>query len=134
MYWLCVTRQENWEVIKKRRIWGVSERQRKSINQTKPDDILVFYVIPKKITGIYRVVSYPYEEQKALFPEGGMYPYRVKIEPLIILKEPKDFTPLISLLSITRGKKNWNAILQRVMIKMDENDFRIIQEYLRKDP
>jgi len=37
-YWLCVTNQENWEVMRGKNVWGVEERHRNSILKVKPGD------------------------------------------------------------------------------------------------
>jgi len=30
-YWLCITNREDWEIIKKNNIWGVTEKRHKNI-------------------------------------------------------------------------------------------------------
>ena len=44
LYWLCITNRENWEIIEKHNIWGVSERHKNTIMKVKKGDKLVFYV------------------------------------------------------------------------------------------
>jgi len=134
-YWLCVTRERNWERIKRLRIWGVSETKRRIIEQVKPGDILVFYITPKKLGGSFRVISKPYVDNTPIFvsEEGETYPLRVKIEPLIVPSQPKDFTPLIKCLSITKGKRVWHIILRGTMIRLQRDDYEIIERYLEEN-
>jgi len=56
-YTLCVTNEENWEVIKKRKVWGVPRRSREFVERVKPGDLLVFYVSPKKSQRFSRLLS-----------------------------------------------------------------------------
>jgi predicted RNA-binding protein len=52
-YWLCVTNEDNWKVVRARKVWGVPERRgKRQIEGVRPGDYLVFYVIPKKIGGM----------------------------------------------------------------------------------
>ena len=37
-YWLCITTEENWKVIKQKNIWGVQEKHRNTIAKVKPGD------------------------------------------------------------------------------------------------
>ncbi len=32
-YWLCITNEDNWKVIKDKKIWGVSERHKNTIDK-----------------------------------------------------------------------------------------------------
>ena len=32
-YWLCVTNEDNWEVVREKRVWGVPERRSKIIEK-----------------------------------------------------------------------------------------------------
>jgi len=63
-YWLCITNEENWNVIKQKKVWGVQEKHRKTIGNVKPSDKCLIYVmstkkgdelIPPRIIGPYRV-------------------------------------------------------------------------------
>jgi len=61
-YWICVTNEENWNVVKKRKVWGVPERSRRQIENVKPDDLLVMYVKPQRVAGIFKAVSGSFED------------------------------------------------------------------------
>jgi len=50
-YWICVTNEENWKVVRERNVWGVPEYENRRMAEVKRGDILVFYVMPKKVGG-----------------------------------------------------------------------------------
>lgn len=134
-YWLCVTNEDNWNIIKSKHIWGVSRRNKKLLLDVKVGDYLVFYVIPKSIGGIFKVVSEPYESEEVIFSwtrygRFEIFPLRVKIAPDLVPEVPLPFTELIEKLSFTRGLKRWNIKLRRAMLKISEEDFDIIKSYI----
>ena len=43
-YWLCITNEENWKVIKAKNVWGVPERHERTIAKVKPGDKLLIYL------------------------------------------------------------------------------------------
>ncbi|MEM4521169.1 MAG: EVE domain-containing protein [Candidatus Bathyarchaeia archaeon] len=135
-YWLCVTNEENWNVIKERNIWGVPEKRgRRLIEDVRPGDLLVFYVIPKRIGGIFRAVSEPFESRERVFSclEFGrdeIFPYRVKIEPSIIPKEPLPFEGVIERLSFTSKVRRWSLLLRRAMFRISPEDFAVIKDFI----
>jgi len=135
-YWICVTNEENWRVIKARGIWGVSERRKRELMSVKPGDLLVFYVIPKRIGGVFRAVLEPYVDREPIFfpvkSRDEVFEYRVRIEPALLPKEPIDFTPLVEKLSFIKNKKRWSAPLRRAMFKISRKDYEIIEEEIRR--
>ena len=135
-YWLCITDQENWHVIKSELVWGVSGRYKAIMEQVKLGDLLVFYVKPKRICGIFIVSSEPYTSTKRIFKSGGIsgqeiFPHRVKLKPLIVLDECLDFESLISRLNFIRKKDRWTAYLRRAMVPLSEYDFKLIEGALK---
>ncbi len=48
-YWLCITNEENWQIIKKNNIWGVAERHKNTISKVKKGDRCLIYVKQEKI-------------------------------------------------------------------------------------
>ena len=108
-YWICVTNEENWEVVKARGIWGVSERGKRALMSVRPGDLLVFYVIPKHIGGVFRAVSEPYIDREPIFipvkSRDEVFEYRVRVEPVLLPKEPIDFTPLVERLSFIKTRR-----------------------------
>ena len=135
-YWICVVNDENWAIVKSQHVWGVSKRWRNVISYVRRGDLLAFYVIPKRIGGIFEVVSDPYYDDSQIFYPVKIreerFPYRVRVKPILVLKEPIDFTPLVPKLSFIKNKQYWSAPFRRAMFRIIEEDFKIIEEYLRR--
>jgi len=137
-YWLCVTSEDNWRVVKERNVWGVGEWFKSVIQKVKPGDKLVFYVmqtrknkdvIPSRITGIFEAVSEPYKDSTKIFKPYGSestFPYRVKLKPIKILKKPINFKELVPKLSFIKNKQRWSGILRRAMVEIPEKDYKLI--------
>ncbi len=66
-YWLCVTNEENWNIVKEKGIWGVPRNSKKQIENVSVGDQIVFYVMPKRLFGIFEAISKPFESREALF-------------------------------------------------------------------
>jgi len=135
-YWLCITNEENWSVVKVRRVWGVSERYRRVIEAVRPGDYLVFYVMPKRIMGVFKAVSKPFESRERVFPWRGaggreVYPYRVKLEPVVLAERPLMFNELVPKLSFVKNKVRWSGYLKRAMLTIPKEDFDLIMDGLR---
>ena len=93
-YWLCITTQENWNVIREKNIWGVSERHKNTITKIKPGDKLLIYVmstkknkeiIPPRIVAAYEVISEVFRDSTRIFKPASknkneIYPLRVHLE------------------------------------------------------
>jgi len=113
-YWLCVTNEENWRVVKKRLVWGVSERYREKMESVEVGDFLIFYVKPKRIFS------------SAGFPSNEVFPYRVRLEPVVVPDEPVDFVPLIEKLSFIVNKRWWTGYFRQAMRVIPKEDFKSI--------
>ncbi|MEM2352493.1 MAG: EVE domain-containing protein [Thermoproteota archaeon] len=130
-YWLCVTNEENWKVVKERKIWGVPKRNRRQIEAVKPGDLLVFYVMPKRIMGIFKAVSGTFESDELIFSWGEfgreeVFPYRVKLEPVAIAEKPVQFESLIPKLKFIVNKKMWTGYLRGAMRTIPKEDYDLI--------
>ena len=102
----------------------------------RPGGLLVFYVTPKRIGGVFRAVSEPYIDREPVFvpvkSREEIFEYRVRVEPALLPKEPVDFTPLIERISFIKNKRYWTAPLRRGMLRISEEDYKIIEEEIRK--
>ena len=102
----------------------------------RPGDLLVFYVIPKRVGGVFRAVSEPYIDREPIFipvkSRDEVFEYRVKVEPLLLPEEPIDFTPLVKRLSFIKNKKRWSAPFRRAMLKISKEDYVIIEKEIRR--
>lgn len=130
-YWLCVTNAENWEKVKEKKIWGVSERNKGQIGRVKIGDVLVFYIKRKKIGGIFKAVSKSFKDKKKIFETKGFseeerFAYRVKLKPIAIPKVPIDFSTLIPKLDFIIAKKMWGGYFRRAMQIIPLEDYEKI--------
>jgi len=135
-YWLCVTNEENWNIIKEKHIWGLPEKSGKRfISDIKPGDFLIFYVAPKKVGGIFKVISEPFESREKTFissrvKKDEIFPYRVKIEPVVVPKELLPFEEVAKKLSFLSGVRYWSVRLRRAMIKIPPEDFETLFKFI----
>jgi len=135
-YWLCVTNEDNWNVVKKQKVWGVPEKRgKRQIEVVKPGDYLVFYVTPKRFGGIFKAISKPFESEERIFSWADfgreeVFPYRVKLEPSVVAKEPVPVDKLVRKLSFTKGVERWSVLLRRAMFKISAKDFEAIQGFV----
>lgn len=135
-YWLCVTNQKNWEVIKEQKIWGISKRNQKLLARTNIGDILVFYVKPKKLGGIFKIITEPFEASERIFSSDGfgeneVFPCRVKLEILHLPKTLKNFEPLVPKLRFIARKEKWNAYLRKPIIKISYDSYKVLEQALK---
>jgi predicted RNA-binding protein len=91
--WLCILNRENYEVVRNKLRWGVTERHKTVLARTNIGDFCAFYVISEgtgksrkdpAIRGIFEIVSEPYVERSDIFPSkreiDEIYPYRVSLK------------------------------------------------------
>lgn len=135
-YWLCVTNEDNWNVIKIKRIWGVPEKRgRCQIKDVRPGDQLVFYVTPKRIGGIFEAISEPFESNEKVFSWADFgreehFPYRVRLKPIAVTKEPIPVGELIRKLSFSKGQKRWSVFLRRAILRITKSDYDSLRAFL----
>ena len=143
-YWLCITNEVNWKVIREKNIWGVPERHKNTIAKAKPGDKLVIYLKQEKIdnevkesriVAVYEVISEPFKDSTRIFSSKGMrnsgetFPWRVKIKPIKIFDKPIEFKSLIPKLRFITNKKKWTGhLMGKAMREIPEEDFRLILE------
>jgi len=102
------------------------------MKSVKSGDFFVFYVKPKKIEGIFRAVSEPFESDEKIFGSTGFakeetFSNRVRLEPLIIPKVPIAFEKLIPKLKFITNKKRWAMhLMGRAMRRIPKDDYETI--------
>lgn len=134
MNWLCVTSKNYWEVIKKNSIWAM--RTKHSASKASLGDNLLIYLkrelgkdetIPPRIVAVYEVTSEVFKDVSIL----REFPYKVRLRPTKIPKQPLNFKRLVPNLSFIKNKQNWGADLRgKAMIKVPEKDFEMIMELM----
>jgi len=141
-YWLCITNEVNWKVIREKNIWGVPERNKNTIAKVKPGDKLVIYlkqekidneIKPSRVVGIYEVISVPFRDSTKIFSSKGVrnsgetFPWRVRIKPIKIFDKPIEFKHLIPKLKFIKNKKRWSLYFRgKAMKNIPEEDFKLI--------
>lgn len=135
-YFICVTAPYNYVTCLRHNLWGVEPHNQKIIGETSPDGIpdgiIIFYIKSEKKFGVVcRVTSNVFYDNSHVWRDG-IYPYRIQIEPLFSPQYPKEIDQnLIEDLDfMTRKDNRWGCVLQRSMLKIPENDFSTILDYL----
>jgi predicted RNA-binding protein len=146
-YWLCITNEENWQVVNAKKIWGVAERHKNTITKVKVGDSLLFYLKQEKIadeitesriTGIFKATSTVYIDDKKIFnvPKGmgaEAFPLRIKLKPVRIFDKPLLFKPLIPQLKFITNKKKWSGhLMGKAMRAIPKEDFELIKGMIEK--
>ena len=145
-YWLCITNEENWKVIREKNIWGVPERHKNTIAKVKPGDKLLIYLKQErdkdeikepKIAAVYEAVSEVFKDSSRIFktPKGmgnETFPLRIKLKPVKIFDKPVEFKPLIPKLKFITNKQKWSGhLMGKAMREIPEEDYYLISEKTR---
>ncbi|OYT33129.1 EVE domain-containing protein [Archaeoglobales archaeon ex4484_92] len=140
-YWLCITNEENWKVIKEKNVWGVPERHKNTIAKVKPKDKLLIYlkqkrdkdkVIEPRIVAVYEATSEVFKDSKRIFksPPGmsnEVFPLRIKLKPVKIFSTLVDFKSLIPKLKFIKNKQKWTGhLMGKAMREIPEEDYKLI--------
>ncbi|MBR1368483.1 hypothetical protein RJ53_02770 [Methanocalculus chunghsingensis] len=139
-YWFASSNRDNWEIIRQKNIWGIPKRNKSIIDRVTPGDAILIYVaqqkdgdeiLPSAVAGAFEVVSDGYEDSAPLFitPErmgDEVFPYRMKLKPIKVFKEPVAFKPLIPALSFIKNKTMWTGHIRVAMREIPEEDYRLI--------
>ncbi len=140
-YWLCITTEENWEVIKEKNVFGVPERHRNTVEKVNPGDKLVIYlkqertkdkIVEPRIIAIYEAVSKAFRDSTRIFKapkrmRKESFPLRIKLKPIKIFEKAIEFKPLIPKLKFITNKKKWTGhLMGKAMREIPEEDFELI--------
>lgn len=123
-YWLCITNEENWKIIKEKNIWDVPKRHKNTIAKVKQGGKLLIYLKQERdkdvikeprIVAVYEAVSEVFRDSSRIFksPKGmgnETFPLRIKLKPVKIFDKPVEFKPLIPKLKFITNKKKWAGI------------------------
>ncbi len=136
-YWLCVVNEENWRIVREKLLWGVSDRYRRRMEELHAGDLLVFYVRPKRLGGIFKAVSEPFVDRRPVFSSEGfrageVFPHRVRLEPVLVPPEPVPFEPLVPELGFIKNKQKWTGHLRGAMRPIPEEDYEVLRAALEK--
>jgi predicted RNA-binding protein len=132
-YWLILTDQESWKVIKKNRIYAFKNES--SLRKISINDKLIVYLKPLQISGIFKIDSLK-TSKKALFKNPDFIHY-FDISPETVPKsslnlvEGKNINPFIQEISIFKGKKKWWCVLMgKSILKLNKKDYWLFHKNL----
>ncbi len=147
VYWLCITNEDNWKVLKQKNVWGVPERHKNAIAKVKPGDKLLIYVKqekvgdetkPSRIVAIYEAASEVFRDSSRIFKSpkrmgNETFPLRIKLKPIKIFDKPLDFKPLIPKLKFITNKQKWSGhLMGKAMREIPEEDYKLIVDSARE--
>ena len=140
-YWIVVGSPDNFQTAIDRGfdLFGFKSTRRKASSEMEPGDKLVFYLTGiKMFGGIATVKSESFEDHTKIFkskkPEED-YPYRVKTQADIILKEDDmlyvpDYVPMLEFTK--KGEtKNWAMHFQGNLHKISEADYKLLEKDMK---
>lgn len=120
---------------------GIKSTRRKMAAGIRPGDRLIFYLTGiKRFGGIARVTSELFEDHTPIWSSpkkpGEDYPYRVHIEPEIVLDEDRyvDAQPLAERMTYTKKwpRNNWTLAFQGNLHLVPQEDYELIAAQLRE--
>lgn len=122
--------KNNWKIVKENKIIGTNYKDKAQL--IKKDDLIIVYITRLSlIAGSFRVITVFSDKKKKI--EGGVYPYRMTLEPLKIPKKPIDIKSLINELNFIKNKSKWFFHLfgSRGLRKLSELDYNTIYQALQ---
>lgn len=142
-YWIIVGSPENFATTRSHgfTIQGMKSRHRKKADLMKPGDKIVYYITGIKAFGGIATVTSPYFEDHTIIwrstnkkREDEDYPYRVRIEPDIILDDG-EYIPAEPVARAMHYVKrwpadNWTLAFQGNVHSIEESDYHLIREAL----
>lgn len=140
-YWIASTNRTNWEIIKNKNIWGIPKRNAGIHSRVEPMDHLLIFIsqqkegdnlLPSAITSSYELTKCYIDDTPLFIPPPQMgderFPYRFKLKPIKIFKEPLEFKPLIPDLQFITNKMMWSGHLRNAMREIPKEDYSLIME------
>lgn len=120
---------------------GLKSTRRKMAAGIRPGDRLVFYLTGiKRFGGAARVTSAMFEDHTPVWSSpkkpGEDYPYRVRIEPDVVLEAPHyvEAQPLAQRMVYTQKwpRENWTLAFQGNLHRIPREDYELIRAQLRE--
>ena len=130
-YWLFVTNNDNWKVVRDNDIYGFNDRTKKDLEKLNLGDLAVIYIKGKNIGGIFEITSL--NEQTNIKFKVEDYPYKIKLRKICVPRMPVEFDKnMVGKISIFKDKVHWGTILMgratKEITKQDYDYFREILE------
>lgn len=120
---------------------GMKSTRRKMVQQIQPGDTLSFYISGmKQLAAMAKVKSEVFEERTRIWSSpkkpDELYPYRVEIEPMVILDEEQwlDAEPYHDRFEWTQRwpKEHWTLAYQGNLHEITEADQKLLKRDLEK--
>ena len=141
-YWMVVQTTENFEISREMgfTLHGLRFSQRRRAQRMEPQDSLLYYVSgTRKWSAIATVTSTYFEDRTPVWQTNGSseeYPYRVKLEPTLVLDE-KDYIDALLLAPRLEYLKRWaperwpEAFVDTLHL-LPQRDFRLIEGEMKR--
>ncbi|HZS02591.1 MAG TPA: EVE domain-containing protein [Chloroflexota bacterium] len=140
-HWLIVTSPENIATTRDLgyTMQGIKSRHRKKAERMQPGDRMVLYATGRQAFAFTATITSPYWEDHTMVWDGRKkgedYPFRVKIQPDVVLPEA-DYVPAVTLLPALEFPRKWPAehwhlAFQGNVHLIPEADFARIEAALR---
>ena len=121
-------------------VYGVGPRYRRRAERMQPDDRVLFYVNQiRKWTATATITSASFEDRTPLWTQNGLpvdKPYRVKLEPNIILDEINYIDALILAPRLDYVKRwppeDWPLAFTDALHLLPQRDFRLIEGEMKR--
>jgi hypothetical protein len=140
-YWIIVGSVDNFQKTAEHHftVQGIKSRHRKKAERMEPNDKIIYYLTGIKAFGGIATITSPYFESHERIWESGDpkkaaedYPFRIKIEPDLIL-DGDDFVPAEpvarQMTYVSKWPaKNWTLAFQGNVHEIGEDDYRLIRD------
>lgn len=129
-FWLTITDMKNWEIIKSNDVYAFNESNKNNFDVLKTGDYLVMYVTPKKLGGLFEVVSKSIKHKVEF--KGDNYLHQIKLKKLIIPSQEMDVNEkIVENISIFKNSLRWGAVLfGRSIKKITTEDYDYIKSLM----
>ena len=129
--WFCITNLSNWEIIKKEKVYGFNEKNKRYYENLKEGDIVVIYVVPKRIGGLYEISNVNYQGNVQL--PYRSYPYRIALKEDLVPKDMLEVTAkTIGNLSIFSHTISWGMVLMgKSILQLKRHDYNKIRSLMK---
>ena len=142
-YWIVVGSAQNFDIARRRAfdIFGFKSSRRREASEMKPGDKLVFYLTGvMKLAGIATVESPYFEDHTPVWRSekkpGEDFPFRVRVQPDIILDEPAylDAREIGPRLAYTKKwpAEHWRLAFQGNLHRIPQEDYHLILSEMRE--
>ncbi|MBI1885709.1 MAG: EVE domain-containing protein [Chloroflexi bacterium] len=142
-YWIVVGSEDNFRIAQERGfdIFGFKSTRRREAAQMRPGDKLIFYLTGiMKFGGVATVASDYFEDHAKVFKSDKKpaedYPFRVKVEPDIVLEPSRylDVKEIAPRLEYTKKwpAEHWRLAFQGNLHQIPESDYQLILSEMKQ--